>query len=210
MTNRVVVFTGPMKTAKTLRLLHAYQAYCANQKRAKVIAFKPHADTRYNDNCIRTRLNPQVCIPAKIVRSSEEILRHVTPTIDLVLIDEANFFDADLHYVVIKLRNQADVFITGLDKDYRGLPFGPMPHLLAIANEVHKLRAYCDVCKREMAEYTQMLEDGEPASAYVDTITPEGSVKNRVYETRCQEHFVPPPDLESWVQMQRSQTVLTV
>ncbi len=203
MTNRVIVFTGPMKTAKTLRLLHAYQAYCANQKRAKVIAFKPHADTRYKDKCIRTRLNPEVCIPAEIVQSSDQILELVNPGIDLVLIDEANFFDADLHLVVMKLRNQADVFITGLDKDFRGLPFGPMPHLLAIANEVHKLKAYCDVCKRELAEYTQMLEDGEPASAYVDTITPEGSVKNRTYQTRCQEHFVSPPDLDDWIATQR-------
>lgn len=204
MTNRVVVFTGPMKTAKTLRLLHAYQAYCANQKRAKVIAFKPKADTRFNDECIRTRLNPQVCIPARIVGSSAEIMKHIKPTIDLVLIDEANFFDADLHYVVMKLRNQADVFITGLDKDFRGLPFGPMPHLLAIANEVHKLKAYCDVCKQELAEYTQMLEDGEPASAFVQTITPEGSVKSRTYQTRCQEHFVPPHDLDEWVESQRA------
>lgn len=203
MTNRVVVFTGPMKTAKTLRLLHAYQAYCANQKRAKVIAFKPHADTRYSDNCIRTRLNPQVCIPAKVVQSSAEILDCVTPAIDLVLIDEANFFDSNLHYIVMKLRNQADVFVTGLDKDFRGLPFGPMPYLLAIANEVHKLRAYCDVCKRELAEYTQMLENGQPASAFVDTISPEGSSKNRIYETRCQEHFIPPPDLDDWVVAQQ-------
>ncbi len=209
MSNRVVVFTGPMKTAKTLRLLHAYQAYCANQKRAKVIAFKPRADTRYNDKCIRTRLNPQVCIPAEIVASSAEIIEKVKPSIDLVLIDEANFFDPELHYVVMKLRSQADVFVTGLDKDFRGLPFGPMPHLLAIANEVHKLKAYCDVCKRELAEYTQMLEDGEPASAFVDTITPEGSIKNRIYETRCQDHFLPPPDLESWIQAQQARTVVT-
>ncbi len=201
MTNRVVVFTGPMKTAKTLRLLHAYQAYAANQKRAKVIAFKPRADTRYNDKCIRTRLNPDVCIPAEIVDSSAEILKLVKPSIDLVLIDEANFFDPDLHYVVMKLRNQADVFVTGLDKDFRGLPFGPMGQLLAIANEVHKLKAYCDVCKKELAEYTQMLENGQPASAFVDTITPEGSVKTRTYETRCQEHFIPPHDLDEWIRV---------
>lgn len=202
MSNRVVVFTGPMKTAKTLRLLHAYQAYCANQKRAKVTAFKPRADTRYNDNCIRTRLNPQVCIPAKVIGHSTEILGHLKPEVDLVLIDEANFFDPELLYVVMKIRSQADVFITGLDKDFRGLPFGPMGHLLAIANEVHKLRAYCDVCKRELAEYTQMLEGGRPASAFVDTVTPEGSVKNRTYETRCQDHFEPPSDLEDWLAKQ--------
>jgi len=205
--HRIVVFTGPMKTAKTLRLLHAYQAYCANQKRAKIIAFKPQADTRYNDRCIRTRLNPDVCIPAEIVGHSSEILSHVNPNIDLVLIDEANFFDSDLLHAVMKVRTQAEVFITGLDKDFRGLPFGPMGHLLAIANEVHKLKAYCDVCKQELAEYTQLLEDGRPASAFVDTITPEGSVKNRVYETRCQEHFEPPHDLEEWLATQRATAV---
>ena len=204
--HRIVVFTGPMKTAKTLRLVHAYQAYLANQKRAKIIAFKPSADTRDNDKCIRSRLIPNICIPAETITQRDEILSHLTPEIDLIMIDEANFFDENLWRVVLKIRTQAEVFVAGLDKDYRGLPFGPMPHLLAIANEVYKLKGYCDVCKTESAEYTQMLENGQPASAFVDTISPEGSSKNRTYQTRCQEHFQPPIDLDKWL-MAQSRTI---
>jgi thymidine kinase len=207
---RITVFTGPMKTAKTLRLLHAYQAYRAGERHGKIAAFKPKADTRFEDRCIRTRLSPEICIPAHVISQSAEILPRITPGIDLVLIDEANFFDPDLLHVVMKAARQADVFIAGLDKDFRGLPFGPMPQLLAVANEVHKLRAYCDICKKEWAEYTQMLEDGKPASAFVDTISPEGSVGNRTYETRCQEHFEPPVDLEDWLARQRLEKLATV
>lgn len=200
--HRIVVFTGPMKTAKTLRLVHAYQAYAANQRRAKIIAFKPSADTRDSDRCIRSRLAPNICIPAEVITRSDEIKSHISPEIDLVMIDEANFFDENLWRVVLKVRLQAEVFVAGLDKDYRGLPFGPMPHLLAIANEVHKLKAYCDVCKTESAEYTQMLDSGRPASAFINTISPEGSAEGQTYETRCQEHFQPPPDLDRWFQTQ--------
>jgi len=113
---------------------------------------------------------------------------------DVVGIDEAQFFGPELIGVVQSLtRTGRRVVCAGLDTDYRGLPFGPMPELLAVAEFVDKLQAVCHRCGGP-ATMTQRLVDGRPASADGETIV-VGALDS--YEARCRAcHELPERDLE--------------
>jgi thymidine kinase len=106
-----------------------------------------------------------------------------------VAIDEAQFFDDGLIAVVQTLAARGvRVIVAGLDLDFRGEPFGPIPHLLCEAEDVTKLHAICVVCGEE-ASRTQRLVNGQPAR-YDDPIILVGAAE--AYEARCREHHVVP------------------
>jgi thymidine kinase len=107
----------------------------------------------------------------------------------VVAIDEAQFFDAGLVEVVDNLAMRGvRVILAGLDLDFRGEPFGPMPKLLAQAEDVTKLHAICVICGEE-ASRTQRLVNGQPAR-YDDPIILVGAAE--AYEARCREHHTVP------------------
>jgi len=126
------------------------------------------------------------CIP---VESSKEITQYVDETVNVVAIDEIQFFSDDIIPVCQRLVEQGKrVIAAGLDQDFRGEPFGPVPALMALAEEVTKLNAICVVCGRP-ASRTQRLIDGKPAN-YTDPIILIGATEN--YEARCNRcHEVP-------------------
>ena len=103
----------------------------------------------------------------------------------MVGIDEAQFFDSDIVPIVQSLADRGiRVLIAGLDTDFRGEPFGPMPLLMAAAENVDKLHAICMMCG-EAASRTQRLVNGKPAH-YNDPVVIVGA--SELYEARCREH----------------------
>jgi thymidine kinase len=117
------------------------------------------------------------------------ILDRLQPETDVVAIDEAQFFDQAVVNVCNELASHGiRVIVAGLDMDFRGEPFGPMPSLMSQAEKVDKLRAICVVCGRE-ASRSQRLIDGQPA-AYDDPIIMVGA--KEAYQARCRHcHQVP-------------------
>lgn len=120
------------------------------------------------------------------VKAADDILELANGETTVVAIDEAQFFDDGIVGVTQRLADDFDirVIIAGLDTDFRGEPFGAMPHLLSIAEEVIKLQAICVVCG-EPASRTQRLVNGRPA-AMDDPIILVGAQES--YEARCRQH----------------------
>lgn len=159
-TGWVEVICGSMFSGKTEELIRRLnRAKIAQQK---VEIFKPSIDIRYHDADIVS--HNQIAIRSTPVNTSEEILLMCSDC-DVVGIDEAQFFDAGIVEIVNKLAEQGKrVIVAGLDMDSRGVPFGPMPNLMAIAEYVTKVHAICVVCGdiahysyRKVAEGQQVL-----------------------------------------------------
>ena len=153
--------------------------------RQTVQVFKPSIDTRYGVEHI-TSHDGRV-IDALPVATPAEIAAAIQPNTTVVAIDEVQFFDASIVPLVQSLAARGvRVICAGLDTDFRGEPFGSMPVLMAIAEEVMKLHAICTVCG-ETASRTQRLVNGEPAR-YDDPVILVGA--QEVYEARCRQHHV--------------------
>ena len=138
----IEVICGSMFSGKTEELIRRLKrAKIANQK---VDIFKPKVDTRYDDkNVVSHDANAILSTP---VENSSKILE-LSEGIGVVGIDEAQFFDMDLPDVCQQLALRGTrVIVAGLDMDYRGIPFGPMPNLLAVAEYITKVHAICQHC----------------------------------------------------------------
>ncbi len=138
----IEVVCGSMFSGKTEELIRRLKrARIAN---LKVEIFKPSLDVRYHTQKIVS--HNENAIAAQAVDTAKEILPLITE-VDVVGIDEAQFFDAAIVDVCDRLANDGKrVIVAGLDMDYTGKPFGPMPELLSIANFVTKLHAVCVQC----------------------------------------------------------------
>jgi thymidine kinase len=131
-------------------------------------------------------------VEAEPVDSSDEIMRRWRPETEVAAVDEVQFLDDGISAVASHLADQGvRVVLAGIDTDFRGLPFGPMPTLLAIAEIVDKLQAICVVCGGP-ASRNQRLVNGRPALWDSPTIMVGGREK---YEARCRHcHRVPRVD----------------
>ena len=139
---RIEVVCGSMFSGKTEELIRRMRR--AEFARQKVEIFKPAIDTRYSDEDVVS--HDQHAIQSTPVDSSASILLLSSDT-DVVGIDEAQFFDMGLVDVCNELANRGvRVIIAGLDMDFKGVPFGPMPALCAIADDVTKVHAICVKC----------------------------------------------------------------
>ncbi|HHH40736.1 MAG TPA: thymidine kinase, partial [Chloroflexi bacterium] len=164
------MFSG--KTEELIRRVHRAQI-----ARQKVQVFKPSLDDRYTLEQVTSHNG--MGLDAIVVHEAEEILRLVEPDTEVVAIDEAQFFGWEIAEVCDTLANRGvRVIVAGLDMDFRGEPFGPMPVLMAQAEKVDKLQAICVVCGQE-ASRTQRLINGRPA-AYDDPVILVGA--QEVYE----------------------------
>jgi thymidine kinase len=181
----IEVVCGCMFSGKSEELIRRLRrAVIAKQK---VQVFKPKIDDRYAVDQVRSHSGAG--FDALPVSSALEILDFVEPDTTVVGIDEAQFFDLELAHVVAKLADSGKrVICAGLDLDFRGEPFGPMPTLLAIAEHVDKLTAIC-VVSGEPATRTQRIINGKPAS-YNDPIILVGATES--YEARSRKHHVVP------------------
>ncbi|MDR1682616.1 MAG: thymidine kinase [Candidatus Symbiothrix sp.] len=140
----IEVICGSMFSGKTEELIRRMKR--AQFARQKVEIFKPAMDVRYSVDQVVS--HDQNAIPSTSVESSGNILL-LSGDIDVVGIDEAQFFDEGLVAVCNQLSNQGiRVIVAGLDMDFKGKPFGPMPALCAIADDVTKVHAICVECGR--------------------------------------------------------------
>lgn len=169
------VICGGMFSGKTEELIRRLRrAQIANQQ---VMIYKPQMDTRYSEDQIVSHNSR--AIPSTPVSSSQQILLLSSGT-QVVGVDEAQFFDEGIVEVVRKLCNQGiRVIAAGLDMDYTGKPFGPMPDLLAHAEFVTKVHAICQQCGR-LANYSYRLKN-EGNQVLVG--------EKDLYEPRCRECF---------------------
>ena len=155
--------------------------------RRTVQVFKPAIDDRFSGEHVRSHDGDS--FDARPVRSSAEIIPLLEPETSVVGVDEVQFFDVGIVEVVRALvLDGRRVICAGLDLDFRGEPFGPVPTLLALAERVDKLEAICVVCG-ESATRTQRIVNGVPAD-YDDPIIVIGA--QEAYEARCRTcHTVP-------------------
>ena len=181
----VEVICGSMFSGKTEELIRRVRR--AQIAKQKVQVFKPVIDNRYDVEKITSHNG--LYIEALPVSDAQTILDLVEPDTAVVAVDEIQFFDWRLAQVCNDLANRGvRVVAAGLDMDFRGEPFGPMPLLMAEAEEVDKLHAICVVCGRP-ASRTQRFLNGKPAS-YNDPVILVGA--SEVYEARCRHcHEVP-------------------
>ncbi len=149
----IEVITGSMFSGKSEELIRRLRR--AQIARLNVQSFKPAIDSRYSE--IHIVSHSEMRIESELVSSAAEILRAVATETEVVGIDEGQFFDGDLVNVANDLAHRGKrVIIAGLDMDYLGRPFEPMPQLLAIAEDITKTRAICVQCGSP-ATYTQRL-----------------------------------------------------
>ena len=181
----VEVVCGSMFSGKTEELIRRVRR--AQIAKQKIQVFKPAIDNRYGVEKITSHNG--LYVEAMPVADADAILSLVEADTTVVAIDEVQFFDWRVAEAINELAERGvRVIVSGLDMDFRGEPFGPMPLLMAEAEQVDKLQAICVVCG-QAASRTQRLIDGRPAS-YGDPVILVGA--SEVYEARCRRHHEVP------------------
>ncbi|HEV8587357.1 MAG TPA: thymidine kinase [Pyrinomonadaceae bacterium] len=177
----IEVIAGSMFSGKSEELIRRLRR--AKIARQKIQVFKPEIDSRFSDNHIVS--HSEIRHESSNVRTAAEIRARVEPDTEVVGIDEAQFFDNDLIAIANELAERGvRVIIAGLDQDYTGKPWEPMPQLLAIAEYITKTHAICMKCG-QTANYTQRTFESEERVAV-------GGAE--MYEARCRACFVPHAD----------------
>jgi thymidine kinase len=177
----IEVIAGSMFSGKSEELIRRLRR--AKIARQKIQVFKPEIDKRYSDDQIVS--HSEVRHESTNVGTAEDIRASIEPDTQVIGIDEAQFFDNDLIPIVNELAESGvRVIIAGLDQDYTGKPWEPMPQLLAIAEYITKTHAICMKCGQP-ANYTQRTFESEERVA----VGGEG-----MYEARCRSCFVPHAD----------------
>jgi thymidine kinase len=180
-TGWIEVICGSMFSGKSEELIKRVRR--AEIARQRIQLFKPKIDNRYDDKDIVS--HNQQRIPSTPVEASSDIMALVDDKVQVVGIDEAQFFDDGIVEVCQKLANRGKrVIVAGLDQDYRGEPFGPIPTLLAVSEYVTKQLAICMQCGNP-ANHTQRLTD----STDKIVVGAQGT-----YEARCRFCYEMPVD----------------
>lgn len=181
----IEVICGSMFSGKTEELIRRVRR--ARIAKQKVQVFKPALDNRHHAEQVSSHNG--LHWEAVPVGNACEILDRLESDTTVMAVDEVQFFDWEISSVCNELAKQGlRIILAGLDMDFRGEPFGPMPLLMAEAEEVTKLQAICVACGAP-ASRTQRLIDGRPA-AYDDPIILVGGSES--YEARCRHcHEVP-------------------
>jgi thymidine kinase len=175
----IEVICGSMFSGKSEELIRRLRR--ALIARQRVQTFKPAIDSRFSEEEIVS--HSEMRLPSTPVASSQELMSRLDPETEVVGIDEAQFFDPGLVAVCQQLADQGKrVIVAGLDKDYRGAPFEPIPSLMAIAEDVTKTLAICMRCGAP-ANNTQRLVD----SSERVIVGAQG-----LYEARCRRCYEPP------------------
>src|SRR2546423_7727612 len=180
-TGWIEVIAGSMSSGKSEELIRRLRR--AKIARQKVQVFKPEIDSRFSQNHIVS--HSEMRHESANIRSAAEVLAKVEPDTEVVGIDEGQFFDNELVNVANTLAQRAvRVIVAGLDQDYTGKPWEPMPQLLAVAEYITKTHAICMKCGQP-ANYSQRTFESEERVAV-------GAADK--YEARCRMCFVPHAD----------------
>jgi thymidine kinase len=179
---RVEVVCGSMFSGKTEELIRRLRRALLGRQRVQ--AFKPRIDDRFHESKIVS--HSAIALDAEPVHDAATLLARVRADTEVVGIDEAQFFSADLVDVVQSLADRGvRVILAGLDQDYLGRPFEPVPQLMAIAEEVTKCHAVCTVCGGTASRSQRVVDltrDG--------TRIQVGAAES--YEARCRHCFEDP------------------
>ena len=174
----IEVIVGSMFSGKSEELIRRLRR--AQIARQKVQIFKPVIDRRYSDDHIVS--HSEMRIESCAVTSSRELLDRVDADTEVIGIDEGQFFDQELPMICDTLASQGKrVIIAGLDQDYLGKPFEPMPQLLAIAEFITKTHAICMVCGSPANHTQRLVANGDRV-----LVGAQG-----MYEARCRKCFDP-------------------
>lgn len=177
-TGWIEVVCGPMFSGKSEELIRRLRR--AQIARQPLQSFKPHIDNRYD--ATRIVSHSAVSIDAEVARDSADLARLISSESRVIGIDEVQFFDVGVVDLVERLAAQgARVILAGLDQDYLGRPFEPMPQLLALAEYITKTLAICSRCGAP-AGRTQRMVGGDARVAV-------GAAE--AYEARCRACHVP-------------------
>jgi thymidine kinase len=177
-TGRIEVITGGMFSGKSEELVRRLRR--ALIARQKVQVFKPAIDSRHPPERLVTRDNRELA--AEAVDDSRDLEERIVEGVEVIGIDEAQFFDGGLAEVAMRLADRGvRVIVAGLDQDYLRRAFGPMPTLMALAEHVDKMHAICVQCGAT-AHYSQRISGGAEQVEVGDT---------DIYEARCRDCFVP-------------------
>ncbi|MFQ5576675.1 MAG: thymidine kinase [Anaerolineae bacterium] len=181
----IELICGSMFSGKTEELIRRLRR--AEYAKQKIQVFKPTLDDRYEKTKLSSHAGRQFY--AHAVDSTQAVAALIEEDTDVIGIDEVQFFDWEIAELCSNLANAGKrVVLAGLDMDFRGEPFGPMPVLMAQAETVDKLQAICVICGSP-ASRTQRLVDGKPVS-YDAPVILVGAAE--VYEARCRKcHVVP-------------------
>lgn len=186
---RIELICGSMFSGKTEELIRRLRR--AKIAQQKVQVFKPKIDDRYSVSKVASHNG--LDFEAVPVENAADIPALLKEGVTVVGIDEVQFFDEDIVRWAEELADRGlRVIVAGLDLDFRGEPFGPMPQLICRAEYVDKLHAICMVCGEEACR-TQRLVNGHPAY-YDDPIILVGA--SEAYEPRCREHHEVPRRLD--------------
>lgn len=173
----IEIICGGMFSGKTEELLRRIKR--ARIAKLQIILVKPDIDTRYDDT--RVVSHNQQAGDAVPVRSARDILTLIDHRTEVVGIDEAQFFDEELASVCDEMANRGiRVIAAGLDMDFAGRPFGAIPHLLAIADQVSKLHAICTKCGDDACRSKRLTDQKDVVALGA----------NDTYEARCRRCFV--------------------
>ncbi len=175
----IEVICGSMFSGKSEELIRRLRRAIIAKQRVQI--FKPRIDSRYSEAEIVS--HSEMRMPSVSVTSSEELLEKLDHRTEVVGIDEAQFFDTGLIDAAQRMADQSKrVIIAGLDKDYRGMPFGPIPALMAVAEDVTKTLAICVRCGSPANNTQRLVESDE-----LVVVGAQG-----IYEARCRRCFEPP------------------
>ena len=189
---------GCMSAGKSSELIRRIER--ARLAYLPTIIFRPATDTRSKPDHVESRNG--LASQAVVVESPREMLKYSSQAV-VIGVDECQFFNDDLIEVVqVLLRQKKKVIASGLDLDYRGKPFGPVPHLLALADRVDKLLAVCRKCGSDFACRTQRVV---PSNEQI-------LVGDSQYEARCIHCFEPPFEYQLKLDLPESnaQTLITL
>jgi len=182
-TGWIEVICGSMFSGKTEELIRRVRR--AQIARQKVELFKPDIDTRYSKDEIVSHDDQK--LPSRVVKDANEMIP-LSLEVQVVAIDEAQFYKKNLVKVTKTLANMGKrVIVAGLDTDYRGEPFSPIPELLAIAEYITKTHAICVVCGNP-ANFTQRMTKSKD-QVLIGT--------SDIYEARCRNCYEPPNNEKS-------------
>jgi len=175
---KLEVICGPMFSGKSEELLRRLKR--AQIAKQSFILYKPAIDNRYSETHVVTHSGIEM--KCHIIRSAESLLDSVDNT-DIIAIDEAQFLDENTPNIVeVLVKNGKRVIVAGLDMDSSGIPFGPMPQLLAKAEDILKVTAVCEKCGKD-ATHTYRYNASHSNN---DTILVGASDH---YEARCRNHW---------------------
>ena len=179
---QLTVVCGSMYAGKSEELIRLARRSLYAKKRVQV--FKPSIDDRYHQTMVVSHMGIQH--EAETAKNTDELRAKLMKETQVLLIEEVQFFDSKIVAFCVETADRGvDVICAGLDQDFRRQPFGPMPNLLAVADQVVKLRAICMKCGSP-ASHTYRMVDGKPAH-WDDPIVLIGATES--YEARCRNCF---------------------